>query len=498
MKLSGMISKVMDNYVCLRGIANIEKLAEMSEVNPDIQRTQLEKHRNEMKEFLERGEYAFFPEVVLSLNVGLSGNDETFENFVATVDSPKEGYKNNIGKVKVNFRADENKYIDDRRKLKIAQLEFDEKEVRLSRIDGNHRLSVATDLNKKDILIPFCIIIFSDKDEAENTSRAIFHNINSKQIPLKLEQNLKIIIDTNDVFTDEILEKNQPFGFHYKCTRELLCGERKIDFMCFPLIAKFIKDNEYSFFVDLFRHLLENKLINKNNAVATVKSELVNVETALKESKIITSSQNCSIIGALAYYKLADKSEDKSKYNKFIKWIEKNHLAEANVVGIDDIINIFDKVYESTPKKVFLARWYPSDDKKNSIVEKARQRCEAIEKVISELNLELVDLGTHKGATFSIPSVIHKEISEADIFIADLTGCRPNVMLEVGCALNSNKLNFDKLKPDKGRIILYFSSTEEHPNPPFDISSFQYETISDSSEITTKIKPRIEAILAEI
>ncbi len=60
MKLSGMLSKVMDNYLCLRGIASIRALAEMSEVNPDIQRDLLEEHKGEMKDFLERGVYAFF------------------------------------------------------------------------------------------------------------------------------------------------------------------------------------------------------------------------------------------------------------------------------------------------------------------------------------------------------------------------------------------------------------------------------------------------------
>jgi hypothetical protein len=44
MKLTGMISKVMDNYLCLRGMASIRTLAQASEVNPDIQRNLLEEH----------------------------------------------------------------------------------------------------------------------------------------------------------------------------------------------------------------------------------------------------------------------------------------------------------------------------------------------------------------------------------------------------------------------------------------------------------------------
>jgi hypothetical protein len=491
MKLSGMISKVMDNYICLRGIAGIKTFAEMSEVNPDIQRNLLEEHKDEMKDFLERGEYAFFPEVVLSMDVGLTEENKKFEDLVATIDSADRGFINKVGNVRINFRVDKNKLIDDRRKLKVAQIEFDETKVRLSRIDGNHRLSAAEYL-QNDILIPFCLTIFSSKNEAENNSRAIFHNINSKQIPLKLEQNLKIIIESSDVFTNEKLEKSQPFGIHYKFTRELLCGERKIDFVCFPHVEKFIQHSKYSFFVDLFRNLLKEKLVNEDSAVITVKKELISVENALDETNILTSSQNSAIIGALAYYRLADKT----KFKRFIKWIERNHISEAESVGLDDIISIFDKVYDNIPKKVFLARWYPASTDPN--YNKAVQRRKAIGMVLDELNLQLIDFATQDGGTYDIRSAMYKEISESDIFIADLTGCRHNVMVEVGCALSSNKLNFDQLNPEKGRMLFYFAPTDEYKDPPFDLSGFRYEKIDDSSEIETKVRPLIESILDEM
>ena len=479
MKLSGVFSKVMDNYLCLRGIADIKALAKVSEINPDIQRDLLEDHKDEMKDFLEKGEYTFFPEVVLSMNVGLSDETNAFESFVAAVDSPGSGFNSNIGKVKINFRPDNNKFIDSRRQLKVAQLTFDEDEVRLSRIDGNHRLSAAEYLTK-DLLIPFCLIIFSGEDEAKNNSRAIFHNINSKQIPLKLEQNIKIIIENSDVYPDSILENPQPFGSHYKFTRELLCADGKLDFGFFPYIERFVQDTKYSFFTDLFRYLLDSSLTNEATAVADVKKELVNIENALMEADIIASSQNSAIVGALAYYKLADVK----KYRRFIKWIAQNHIADAKTVNIDDIIGIFNKVYDSIPKKVFLARWYPSSTDSN--YEKAVQRRTAIGNVIKALNLELTDLGTPDGGTFDIRSVMYEEIRECDIFIADLTGCRHNVMVEVGYALNSNK----------ERMLFYFSPTPENPKPPFDLNGFRYEQINDSMEIEEKVKPLIESILS--
>jgi hypothetical protein len=491
MKLNGMLSKIMDNYLCLRGIASIKSLAQISEINPDIQRDLLDDHKGEMQDFLERGEYAFFPEVVLSMKIGLSDEVIGFEKLADAVDSADKGFNSNIGKVKINFKPDENKLIDDRKHLKVAQIAFDEKDIRLSRIDGNHRLSVANYLTK-DILIPFCLIIFPNEEEALNNSRAIFHNINSKQIPLKLELNIKIIIESSDVFTNSILEKKQPFGLHYKFTRELLCGNNKIDFGCFPHIKDFVYDNKYSFFTDLFRYLLKDGLISNDNAVNKIKNELVNIENAIKKYSIFTSSNNSSIIGALAYYKFSNLD----KYNRFIKWVAKNHISDAKNVGIDDIISIFDKVYDNIPKKVFLARWYPASTDEN--YEKAQLRLNVLKSVIESLNLELVDLGTQDGGTFDIRSAMFNEITASDIFIADLTGCRHNVMLEVGYALNSSKIKFDELNPDKWRMLFYFAPTTEHPKPPFDLNGFRYEQISDSAEIETKVKPLIKSILNEI
>ena len=481
MKLNGVLSKIMDNYLCLRGIASIKSLAQISEINPDIQRDLLEDHKDEMKDFLERGEYAFFPEVVLSMKIGLSDESEDFKYLAEAIDSADKGFNSKVGKVKVNFKPDENKLIDGRRQLKVAQITFDENDIRLSRIDGNHRLSAANYLTN-DILIPFCLIIFPNEEEAINNSRAIFHNINSKQIPLKLEQNIKIIIESADVFTNSILEKSQPFGLHYKFTRELLYGNERIDFDYFPSIKKLVSANKYSFFTDLFRYLLKEGLISNDTAVDDVKNELVKVENAINESSIVISSNNSSIVGALAYYKLSNLD----KYNRFIKWVAKNHISDAKNVGIDDIISIFDKVYDNIPKKVFLARWYPASTDEN--YEKAQHRLNAIRSVIDSLNLELIDLGTQDGGTFDIRSVMYKEIKECDIFIADLTGCRHNVMVEVGYALNS----------DKERMLFYFAQTEQYATAPFALSVFRYELINDSAEIQTKVKPLIVSILNEM
>ncbi len=484
MRLNGVLSKVMDNYICLRGIASIKTLAGISEVNQDIQRNLLEEHKDEMKDFLERGEYTFFPEVVLSMSVGLPNDHDDFERFAVAVDSAENGFNSNVGKVKINFKSDNNKLIDKRRQLKVAQLNFDESDVRLSRIDGNHRLSAAEYL-MNDILIPFCIIIFPDEEEAKNNSRAIFHNINSKQIPLKLEQNIKTIIEGSEVFTDNILEKPQPFGLNYKFTRELLCGDNKINFDYFPNIKALVYDNRFSFFTDLFRYLLKEKLVAEDNALDKVKKELVNIENALSDAKIISSSQNSAIVGALAYYKLTHLD----KYSNFIKWIAKNHISEASNVNIDDIISIFDRIYDNAPKKIFLARWYPSEEHDGKIeASRAECRVNAVKEIVNELNLNLTDLGTRETGTFDIREVMYHDIRECDVFVADLSGARHNVMIEVGYALKHM---------DTGKMLFYFQESDKCKSVPFDVSHLNYVPIIDSGEIKDKVGTRLRVMLEQ-
>ena len=71
--------------------------------------------------------------------------------------------------------------------------------------------------------------------------------------------------------------------------------------------------------------------------------------------------------------------------------------------------------------------------------------------------------------------------------VADLTGIRPNVMIEVGFALRGHS---------NGRMLLYHD-TRCAMKVPFDISGFQYIAISDAAEIHTKLKPAIKAIIEQ-
>lgn len=488
-KLSGILEYSMGGFLCLRGFASFKLLSAISEPNPEVQRELIDTHKGEMASFLNSGEYRFFPEVILSLNLTDGKKDFEELDLFHTKLQAGQTWNKNVGNIQFNISQNVTKNIRGSldplprvERMNIAHIKFDEKGTKLTRIDGNHRLS-ASDEVIEDFLVPFCLIMFRNPQENKQYSRAIFHNINAKQIPLNLEENLKVILSSPDVFSDDKLKTDPSFGWKYYLARKTLQG---VDFTYFPAINSYIRQAKYSFFVDLFGFLLKNQSVEENDsAIAKVKAQLVEVERALVESEITATTTNIAVIGALAYYKLTNES----KYRGFLSWIKKNNIGNVEKLHIDDVINLYDEIYEHVPKKVFLARWYPSaeydgDDE----YRKAESRISAIKEIVQQLNLDLTDLGTRETGTFDIRDVMYHDIRECDIFVADLSGARHNVMIEVGYALKHVETD---------RMLFYFQASDKCESVPFDVSHLNYVPIVDSAEIKTSVKTRIENILAQ-
>ena len=474
--LSGILEFSMGNFLCLRGYTDYKTLSNISEPNKDVQRELMENHKGEMAAFLNSGEYRFFPEIVLSVSLLTDNNHTEVSEFLNAVMGKKEWNKK-LGEINISiFNHDAGD------KNRVAHITFDETKIKLNRIDGNHRLSAANEV-VGDFKVPFCLILCQNPDDENRYSRAIFHNINAKQIPLDLEENLKVILGSSEVFSDDKLKTDPSFGWKYYLARKTIYT---IDFSYFPSINSYISASKHSFFVDLYGFLIKNKSVEENDsAIATVKSQLVEVEQALVESEITATTTNIAVIGALAYYKLTNES----KYRGFLSWIKKNNIGNVEKLHIDDVINLYDEIYEHVPKKVFLARWYPSAEHDgDDEFRKAESRISAIKEIVQQLNLELTDLGTRETGTFDIRDVMYHDIRECDIFIADLSGARHNVMIEVGYALKHVKT---------ARMLFYFQASDKCKSVPFDVSHLNYVPIVDSAEIKTSVKVRIENILEQ-
>ena len=212
-KLSGILEYSMGGFLCLRGFASFKMLSAISDSNPDIQRDLISGRTEELGQYLNRGEYRFFPEVILALNL-TDGNSQfdVLSQFHEDLQAGKTWNKN-IGDFEFNISQNKTKNVlgtfsrlpaIDR--INIAHLKFDETAHKLSRIDGNHRLSAADEVGE-DFQTPFCLLLFRDPKEKEQYSRALFYNINAKQVPLSLEETLKVILENEEVFSNEKLER---------------------------------------------------------------------------------------------------------------------------------------------------------------------------------------------------------------------------------------------------------------------------------------------------
>ncbi len=480
MKLNGLLDFSMGGFLCLRGFAPIKDLARISEPNPAIQRDLIAEHMGQMARFLNRGLYRFFPEVILSLVLTgtTPAEQDAFYNMVNSAHgmSPKR-----LGDFYVSVGPHPARgYSDD--KVKVASFTIDAG-VRLNRIDGNHRLSAAQAV-EENLNIPYCVLIFRTEEESRQYSRAIFHNINSKQIPLRMEENHRIIIEGKDTFSDYVLETDLSFGLEFLLTR-LLVNENKDKFHLFHSVNTYIGSAPYTFFVDLFKYLLDKGIVQKENAVETVMTQLFDIETSLRESEITATTTNIAVIGAMAYYKLAHPD----KYRHFILWVKKNHIGDVEMLHIVDVINLYDKVYLGCPRKAFLARWYPDHDKFPEENTKAVRRLAKIKAVVESLGLELIDMGTRETGSFDIRSLMWDSLRECDIFIADLSGARHNVMVEVGYALKFI---------NNGRMVFYFQTSDVCKQVPFDLSGFAYDEVTATEDIDEKVKPRLEYILENV
>jgi hypothetical protein len=177
------------------------------------------------------------------------------------------------------------------------------------------------------------------------------------------------------------------------------------------------------------------------------------------------------------------------------RWLGKDGLVElkegSSLCG--QILDIFGVVRSRIPRRVFLARWYPTLADGDEL-ERANLRLKGVRLALDESNketgvsLELVDMGTQTGGTFPIHTAMYDAISSSDIIIVDLSGVRPNVCIEAGYALSHH---------EKNRLIFMFQPTHSHASVPFDLNTFRYEPFKDTGEIPGKLKPNITAIIRD-
>ena len=308
MVLRGILDRTLGGSICIRGNASITDVAKASEPNKNYQRSIIKEHKKDIVNYLEKREYLFFPEVVLSYtisedldNVQLS---KSYSSIIETGSAKNKDIKFSVSQKTFTGKESRTPQIIYTVTIDI-DVELLQKQKPLKRIDGNHRLTAAEEMSSsyEDIQIPFCIILLKQDADDEKFESVIFHNINSKGRHLTSEENLKAILN-KDHFDDAELERN--FSWSYVKARQLV---EAIDFTYLPSIKNaFVLPgtsnqlHKRTVAIALLEFLRERSLIRKTVSIDNVLQKLNIINAIYNEEPELALSHDEGLLIAFTYY----------------------------------------------------------------------------------------------------------------------------------------------------------------------------------------------------
>ena len=467
LKLEGIIYKTFDNYVVLRGFAEIGDLAAISQKSNSYQRIADENHKRKIIKFLEEGKYVFFPDVILACR---AVNYSEFRTMVGSDDDVD--FKDATFVKGLNVMHEYLPVKGHRARHASIDVGYDKK---LYRIDGNHRLEPfdeplewwydlidipqdiidEKDVSKKDgwlnnqakkfrgqissKIVPYTII-FTDQTSAEDFEAGIFHNINFKHLPLKEEASLRIISEraTFDV---------QSLGEEYLLTNALIDRAQKGFFRGILLLTptKDEKDNIYrTSCLRIAQLICDLKAKDPDLMVMYWEENFIDViEEIIQSLRPVykkwgdKKQGSTSLLAALVYYGL----KDTVKQQFFIQWANKNGI---NKIAHDNVsrstalsfVEMFDKVYQTKKSEVFISMQF-NDPQSELIYEKIVRAIETFNKETSrDIKIRPLRIDKYiKGETYTITDEILNAIESCSLVIADLSSGNKNVYHEIGYAM---------------------------------------------------------------
>lgn len=461
MIIRGLLDRSLSSTICIRGFAPIKELARISKANYKYQRKLLNVQEATISNFLETEKYLFFPEVILSYKVK---HDYTKKNLLLTplqlIENGKS-FTSNIDKTKIRVKKNDYKTVFDvcqRNEIKIIEIELDDtvlaeaiaaKNQPFDRIDGNHRLSAAEGLNTDRIVnmnVPFCIILAEEtyrmqfnpgtqqnekvrQENPEKFEMVVFHNINTKTIPLTSEQNLKVIIDDDKNFTDE--ELKEILGISGLKTRELIA---KVAPDFFTGIKHILFEQYRTYYLEIFDRLLDEGE-DETKVVDKVFESLKEIDVLYNSIPELKANSSFGLLTAFLYYHV---SGNKAMFKFFTEWVISNHIFNVPEATADSFITIFDKIAEQHVM-VFVAMPYYGEDQIETYNQAYERVIAKVKADYKQVKIDLYPIMQHEGRTKDIIQNMLNEIKSCRIFISDITTANPNVAYELGYARSINK-----------------------------------------------------------
>lgn len=483
---NGAFAPSIGGFLTVRGYAPLRDIAKCSFADDNYQRDLKPRHVEEIKKFFDDGEYLFFPEIILSVQL-----DVDYEKVGAPDRDPFQ-----LIQAGETFRSNTNGLDIKPRKARSSgdltryEITVPDGQKLFKRIDGNHRLSAfeaMEDVEFDRFEAPFCIVFFPSR-EARRNEKALFHNINSKALPLTSEEVFKGIVDEPGDFPDDDLSAR--FGAEYLQCRQL---KDLLNFSYLSNLKSVFGRNKGQ--DECVRSVVIQSLLDVRGQIDP-KTELdtEKVFEAIKRINVtytdprLQSSAAQGLFAAFLFYHL---SEDHSRgsYEQFTNWVLRTHQYELRSINAADLIKIFSKIAQSRKRQVFVSMQFSEDTKPNF---------EAIEGAIKDLN-EKHDLDIaitpiridqfDMGFSYEINAEILRLIEDSGLLIADLTLGNKNVYHEIGYLMG---LNQGKGLLHENFLLVHNASIgDSKADIGFNISGIKQLRLNDTNAVREAIKEQV-------
>lgn len=491
----GVFAESLGGFLVVRGFARLGELAKHS-VADSYQRDIKPDHQAAIQKFYERGEYLFFPEVVLSLELQVD-----YEKRGAPTSDPLQlllqgqGFKSNVNGV--SLKPTKTKTAADLTRVNVTIP--DEAGAVLKRIDGNHRISAFEAISDKEPLdrkpVSFCIVLLP-QGHARQSEKALFYNINSKALPLTSEEVYKGIIEDEAGFPDDVLERD--FGPEFVLCRQ---SRKALNFDYLPHLRGVFGQNtgqgdaRCSVLIESLRDL-QRERARLDDAIplpdsASLLQAIQTVNASYADERLGRSAA-MGLFSAFLFFAL----QGGPRYRQLETWVLKNHQYELKTINASDLIRIFEKVAESRHRQIFVSMQFKIPDKSGQRVDNPNWK--AIEAAVAELNQEhQCDLKLKpiridefdKGFSYPISTEIFQLIENSGYLIADLTAGNKNVYHEVGLIMG---LNQARQKAHDNFLLLHNGSIGDVSKDfGFNIADFKQLRLTDTHSIGQEVKKQI-------
>lgn len=544
-RLRGVLAKAFNNKIlCMRGFARIKYLAMTSRVDESYQRALDQEHMHGLQEFLNKGHYRFFPELIFGLSlesIGCKDPQKDMEALLSSVETGKGFQVRAFGDQGVMMSSFAQGHVvsdafdDGYVALSIMGLPTDPEKRCLFRIDGNHRLNVvekmlkgADNLDAVDMQVPYCLVIFESQSKCQEHSAVFFHNINFHHLPVPEDHLLKLVIERDDMFRDEALKEDPSLGEKYYLARRfdsIRVEFKKRMLALMPSLATYWYDFLVGSF-DLLRKrpvtihdcskdvwegdVLKRRGETRKNLLDGVGDEIVIKEFANHLNDVLVCilnkgqgkayvDINAGALIAMVY----ERHRSQEAMEGFWSWYSSNRLEELKGEILDhaeiyrrhisatELVEMYENFAQQKGHEIFVSMAFGKDETENHYM--------VIERVVREINNEIkptvplvvrrVDC-MDRGWAYEINHVIGESIMGCGLLIANLTYVNPNVYHEVGLAMGGALAR--NRDPGSNMLLILDTSVEkEKCDVGFNLWSFRQIRFTQSEILGQKLKNEI-------